>query len=639
MKSSVNSSHNLAWACHDQCVETPDRPAPTVQLTDMKPKATPVPREVTQAKLDRRNAASAWHRASRPYTMADRLEARVAQVGDQPFLIYGEEHYNYAQANQRINQVAHAGHAQGLRAGDVVALAMENRPAYFFVWFGLAKLGVKVAFLNTHVSGKPLAHAISVTGASKVVIGEECLSNFHLSQRDLPTHVDCWLWPDAENPASDEQRSLCSLDLAQCAQGAAEHNPPKTWRAGITAGDTALFIFTSGTTGLPKAALISHARWLMAGDVMRVTMDIQQSDAFYCFLPLYHGAASMSAGATALAAGARLVIRRKFSRREFWNDVRRYETTVCQYVGEICRFLLSAPPSPDDKNHPLRKIAGTGMAPEVWHQWVDRFGDQFQIFEGWGATEANTNTLNLDNWVGSCGRVPFWEKTNLRLVRYDVENQTHLRDENGFMQLCDVDEPGEAIGMIINMPDVVGGRFEGYTSDEATQNKILRNVFREGDAWWSSGDLLRCDADGYCWFVDRIGDTFRWKSENVSTTEVADVLGDYPGLDAVTIYGVKVPNHDGRAGMAAVVMHPDTHFDPQTFWQLAMSRLPRYAAPLFVRVSAQADMTGNYKLRKVDLQREGFSPELVKDPLYVRDDAAQTYVPLSEVALAKALRG
>lgn len=601
--------------------------------------ATPVPREVTQAKLDRRNQASARHRASLPYTTADRLQERVQQFGTRAFLVYGREQYSYAETNRRVNQVAHAAHALGVRCGDVVGLAMENRPAFFFVWLGLAKLGAKVAFLNTHVSGKPLAHAIAVTGAGRVVVGEECLDNFNRSRDDLPADTDFWLWPDAERPADDAQRSLCRIDLSLVSAQASELDPPSDWRAALTAGDTALYIFTSGTTGLPKAALISHARWLMAGDVMQVTMDITPDDGFYCFLPLYHGAASMSAGSTALAAGARLVIRRKFSRREFWNDVRHYHTTVCQYVGEICRFLLSAPASADDRNHPLRKIAGTGMAPEVWHQWVERFGDQFQIFEGWGSTEANTNTLNLDNWVGSCGRVPFWDKTNLRLVRYDVDNDMHPRDENGFMQLCDVDEPGEAIGMIIDLPDIVGGRFEGYTSAEATEKKILRNVFRQGDAWWSSGDLLRCDADGYCWFVDRIGDTFRWKSENVSTTEVADVLGDFPGLDAVTIYGVKVPGHDGRAGMAALVLQPGASFDAAAFWALALERLPRYAAPLFVRLSATADMTGNYKLRKVDLQREGFDASQVRDPLYVRDDAAASYVPMTDAALARALRG
>jgi fatty-acyl-CoA synthase len=331
-------------------------------------------------------------------------------------------------------------------------------------------------------------------------------------------------------------------------------------------------------------------------------------------------------------------MRRKISRREFWDDVRRHRVTVCQYVGEICRFLLSNPPRPDDHDHPLRKMAGTGMSPEVWARWVERFGEM-QIYESWGSTEANASTLNLENRVGSCGRVPFWDRTNLRLVRYDTETDSHPRGADGFLQLAGVDEPGEAIGMIYDLPDLVAGRFEGYTSAEATERKILRNVFRAGDAWWSSGDLLRCDADGYCWFVDRIGDTFRWKSENVSTAEVADALGDFPGLDAVTVYGVQVPAHEGRAGMAALVLHPGVAFDPAAFWALATTRLARYAAPLFLRLSPTADMTGNYKLRKVDLQREGYDTAVVQDPLYVRDDEARTYLRLTAQAVARALGG
>ncbi|WP_367065502.1 long-chain-acyl-CoA synthetase [Oryzisolibacter sp. LB2S] len=601
--------------------------------------AQPVPREVTQAKLDLRSQASARYRASLPYTIADRLQEQAEQFADLPFLQEGDASYSYAETNRRINQVAHAARALGVKKGDVVALAMENRVAFFFVWWGLTKIGAKVAFLNTYVSGKPLAHALQVTGATHVVVGEECLKNFAQTVQDLPAGLDYWLWPDAAQPASGDLRALCSQNLERLADQADAHNPPAQWREGITAGDTALYIFTSGTTGLPKAAHVSHGRWLMAGDVMRISLEITPADCFYCFLPLYHGAASMSAGSTALAGGARVVVRRKFSRSAFWADVRRHQITVAQYVGEICRFLLSAPPSPDDKNHSLRKLSGTGMAPEVWQQWTERFGDQFQIIESWGATESNTNTLNLDNWPGSCGRVPFWEKTNLRLVRYDVETDSHPRDENGFLQLASVNEPGEAIGMIVQHPEAIGGRFEGYTSHEATEKKILRDVFQKGDAWWSSGDLLRCDEHGYCWFVDRIGDTFRWKSENVSTTEVADVLGDYPGLEALTIYGVKVPDNDGRAGMAAVVLLPGSEFDPAAFWKLAMERLPRYAAPLFVRLPAAADMTGNYKLRKVDLQREGFDTAIVKDPLFVRDDASQTYVPLTAEAVARALRG
>ena len=585
-----------------------------------------VPREVTQAKLDIRSQAAQRHRASQTYTTAERIEESAERFAKRPCLLYGNEHYDYDQTNRRINQVAHAAHALGVRCGDVVAICLENRPAFMFTWLGLAKLGVRVAFLNTNVSGKPLLHALEATGAKHIVVGEECLELF--ASTELPDDLCYWIWPDAERPATAALRERCVLDLEHAASQAVDTNPPAEWRAGLVAGDPALYIFTSGTTGLPKAALISHARWLITGDVMVATMDVTQDDCFYCFLPLYHGAASLSAGATAFASGASLLLRRKFSRSEFWADVRRHNVT-------ICRFLLTVPPQPGDHEHPLRKMVGAGMAPEVWEQWTRRFGDQFQVYEGWGSTESNTNTINVDNRIGSCGRIPFWEKTNLRLVRYDIDSDSHPRDENGFLQQCEVGEVGEAIGMIIDLPDVVGGRFEGYTSPEATEKKILRNVFKEGDAWWSSGDLLRYDDDGYFWFVDRVGDTFRWNSENVSTTEVADALGDFPGLDAITVYGVKVEGAEGRAGMAALVLQPDASFDPQAFWAFALERLPRYAAPLFLRIAPTTDMTGNYKLRKVDLQRQGYDTSLVSDPLYHRDDNAKTYVPLNVVAPAK----
>ncbi len=589
-------------------------------------KASIVSREVTQAKLDIRSQAAQRHRASQIYTTADRIEESAARFATRPCLLYGNQHYDYDQANRRINQVAHAAHALGVRCGDVVAICLENRPAFMFAWLGLAKLGVRVAFLNTNVSGKPMVHALEATGARHIVVGEECLELF--AATELPNDLRYWLWPDAERPAAPALRACCELDLEQAADQAPDTNPPAEWRAGLVAGDPALYIFTSGTTGLPKAALISHARWLITGDVMVATMDVTPEDCFYCFLPLYHGAASLSAGATAFASGGSLLLRRKFSRSEFWADVRRHNVTICQYVGEICRFLLSVPAQPDDHQHPLRKMVGAGMAPEVWEQWTRRFGEQFQVYEGWGSTESNTNTINVDNRIGSCGRVPFWEKTNLRLVRYDIDSDSHPRDENGFMQQCEVGEVGEAIGMIIDLPDVIGGRFEGYTSPEATEKKILRNVFKEDDAWWSSGDLLRYDEDGYCWFVDRVGDTFRWNSENVSTTEVADALGDFPGLDAITVYGVKVEGAEGRAGMAALVFQPDVVFDPAAFWAFALERLPRYAAPHYLRIAATTDMTGNYKLRKVDLQRQGYDSAQVSDPLFVRDDKARTYVRL-----------
>jgi fatty-acyl-CoA synthase len=298
--------------------------------------------------------------------------------------------------------------------------------------------------------------------------------------------------------------------------------------------------------------------------------------------------------------------------------------------------------SPDGRDQPkdqdgeicLRCIMGAGLTAETWQRWVDRFGEM-DIYEGWGSTEANTNLINVDNHIGSCGRVPDWNKTNFRLIRYDLENDVHLRDENGFCILCEPNEVGEGVGMIINHPEIGGGRFEGYTSRDATEQKILRDVFSEGDSWWRSGDLLRFDEDGYFYFVDRVGDTFRWKSENVSTQEVASALGDFKGAELINIYGVQVPQHEGRAGMAAIVMQEGESFDPQAFYDLTVERVPNYAAPLFVRVSAAADMTTTFKLRKVDLQRQGYAPEHCADPLYVRDDRAGTYRPYSTDVLAE----
>ncbi len=592
-----------------------------------------VSREVTQAKLDLRSRAANLTRPGDLYTVADRLEEQARRFGDRDFVVYGDRRYSYAEVDARANQVAHALQARGLRCGDVCALAMENRPEFFFYWFGLAKLGVVTAVINTQVTGRPLVHALETTQACAAIVGEECLENFAVT--DGRPAQPMYLVADAEKPVAADLRGIVAADISEEVAAASRAVFPRDGRAAVRADSSMLLIFTSGTTGLPKAARYSHMRWMSSGDVMEVTLDVTPEDVFYCCLPLYHGAAATSVTSTALKAGASIVVRRKFSTREFWSDVRRHRITVFQYIGEICRYLLNAPPQPDDREHSLRCMLGAGLTPESWVRWIERFGP-IQVFEGWGSTEANTALINVDNCVGSCGRVPDWDKTNFRLVRYDVETESHPRDENGRYILCKPGEVGEGIGYIVDHPEIGAGRFEGYTSADATEKKILRNVFVEGDAYWSSGDLLRYDENGYFYFVDRIGDTFRWKSENVSTAEVADALSDFPGLELINIYGVKVPEHEGRAGMAAIVMQPGHAFDPQAFYALTEARVPRYAAPQFVRVSSAADLTTTFKLRKVDLQRHGYDPKAFDDPLYVRDDKAGTYQPYSDDALKNA---
>ncbi|UTW12308.1 long-chain-acyl-CoA synthetase [Marinobacterium rhizophilum] len=589
-----------------------------------------VSREETQQRLDRRAQAAGLIKPQDHYTLADRLEEKAARQGEHTFLIYGEQRFSYAEVNARANQVAHAAQALGLKPGDVCALAMENRPEFFSTWFGLTKIGVVVAFINTQVSGRPLRHALDSTQCKVAIVGEECAHNF--AQTDGLT-LPLWLMADDEKPASAEDLAGFERGFSRQLEQAPNTAVEPGLRAGITAETPTLLIFTSGTTGLPKAAIYSHMRWLCSGDVMEVTINATAQDVFYCCLPLYHGAAATSVTSTALKAGAAILVRRKFSVSRFWQDVRNNDVTVCQYIGEICRYLLNQ--EGDVGAHRLRCMMGAGLTAESWRRWVERFGDM-DIYEGWGATEANTNLINVDNHIGSCGRVPDWNKTNFRLIRYDIESDTHVRDAQGRGIQCGPGEVGEGIGMIINHPDIGGGRFEGYTSKDASEQKILRDVFVEGDAYWRSGDLLRHDDEGYFYFVDRIGDTFRWKSENVSTQEVANALADFSGVELINIYGVQVPEHEGRAGMAAIVMQPGHSFDPAAFYALTELRVPRYAAPLFVRVSAAADMTTTFKLRKVDLQRQGYDPVNCPDPLYVRDDRAATYKPYSAEALAEA---
>lgn len=585
-----------------------------------------ISREATQAKLDAR-AAAIETSATDAYTIADRLEDQVRARGDEPFLFYGDQRWTYAQMDAEANQVARALARRGVKAGDVCAMALENRPAFFRVWFGIVKLGASAAFINNQVSGRPLSHALETTEATAAVVGDECIDNFEQTE-GLPDIAYCRLPEEADRakPAHSVSHWLdnafqSDVDAADAA--ALDVNV----RAGVVAGDVGLLVFTSGTTGLPKAAIYSHARWMSAGEVMTESLGATSDDVFYCFLPLYHGAAATSLGSTALKCGGSIVLRRRFSAKSFWSDVDHYGVTVCQYIGEICRYLLNQDIQPGP--HTLRIMVGAGLSADVWRRWVERFGDM-AIYEGWGATEAITSTINVDNRIGSCGRIPFWDKTNFRLVRYDVETDTYPRDENGFCYLCEPGEVGEAMGMIIE--GFV--RFEGYTSKEDTEKKVMRDVFESGDAFWRSGDLLRYDEEGYFFFVDRMGDTFRWKSENVSTQEVAAALEDYAGMEMLNIYGVQVPGQEGRAGMAAIVMQSGHEFDPDSFYALTRQRLPDYAAPQFVRVSAQSDMTSTFKLRKIELQREGYNPDAVGDPLYVRDDKAGTYRPYSEQILA-----
>ena len=587
-----------------------------------------VPREQTQERLGLISRYTLAHTPGQTTTLADRVEEQARAFGAKPFVLFEGRSMSYAETNAAANRVAPAARDAGARMGDTAALLMENRPEYLSTWMGLAKLGVTIALLNPNARGRALAHALDSTGARLVIAGGECASALDSLDADAAARLDVRVLPDPAAPQPDAR------DWSDELASASDADPDPAVREGLTAGEPLFYMFTSGTTGLPKAARLSHMRYLGVGDAMSRLCGYGPDDVIYGVLPLYHGAGGMVVVSSALAQGMTILLRRRFSVSAFWDDVREHGVSGCQYIGEICRYLMNQPPSPRDRDHGLRVMMGAGLGPDIFADFQQRFGIE-QIYEGWSSTEANTSLINVDGRPGSCGRIPFPELHNGRLIRYDVETDTHPRDAQGSCIPCEPGEVGEFIGAIPDMPDSGAGRFEGYTSKEATEKKIMRDVFAPGDAWYRSGDLLRRDDEDYYYFVDRIGDTFRWKSENVSTQEVAEVLHGFPGVEVANVYGVRVPGMEGRAGMVTLVMQPGFAFDPDAFHAYALEHLPRYAAPVFVRIAPEAEMTTTFKLRKVDLQRQGYGAD-VTDPMFVRDDARKAFVPLDEASLAAA---
>jgi fatty-acyl-CoA synthase len=351
----------------------------------------------------------------------------------------------------------------------------------------------------------------------------------------------------------------------------------------------------------------------------------KESDRMYDVLPLYHSAGGIAALGPAFLHGGSLVIRKKFSVNEFWDDCFRYKPTLFQYIGELCRYLLNAPPGEHERDHAIRAIIGNGLRPEIWTNFQQRFAIP-KIIEFYGATEGNVAMLNYDGKVGAVGRIPDYMRNRIetRLVRFDIEREVPVRGPDGFCIECAPGEVGEAIGKIVAE---AGRNFEGYTEGSDTQKKILHDVFEKGDSWFRTGDLLKRDALGYYYFIDRIGDTFRWKGENVATSEVAEALGVAPGIKEANVYGVSVPGMDGRAGMAALVTGPG--FDPANLAHALSADLPAYARPVFLRIQPDLEITGTFKQRKVELVKEGFDPRVIPLPLYWLDPASGRYEPLT----------
>lgn len=563
-------------------------------------------------------AAGERFSTSGDWTVADEIEMLVDRWSDQPAFLFEGRVISFRAMEARINRYAHWARAQGLRHGDVVALFMQNRPEFVFAWLGLTKVSVTTALINSQLTGAALAHCVSIAKARVGIVGAELQESWFAA---LPpaAGVQTWLVGDDE-PLTSPPDGAASLDAALAAQPDARM-PAAIARDGLSLHDPLLYVYTSGTTGLPKAVRMSGARILQY--FINAAAGARVGERAYVVLPLYHGTGGFLGVGWGLEAGGGVVLRRKFSVSQFWNDVADHQATSFFYVGEICRYLVDAPPHPREHERRLDLVMGSGMREDVWHRFADRFKPG-RIIEFYGGTEGAAGVSNTEGKIGSVGRTPPGTEPTLRLIRIDAETHEPLRRDGLCIETAD-DEPGEALGKMIEGNSKL---FRGYAgNDDATEAKLLRDVFAPGDCWFRSGDLLRRDAEGYFYFLDRLGDTFRWKGENVATEEVARVMESAPGVAAAAVYGVKVPHRDGRAGMAAIKLHGK--LDLQGISE-AVTRLPPYARPLFLRVVDGFDATGTYKVRKTELMRQAFDAGEVSDPLYFLDPAEAHYVPLTD---------
>lgn len=557
--------------------------------------------------------------------VCDDMQEAVEEWRDRSALTFEGRTVTYGELDAMANRFAHWGKGLNLRRGQTVALFMPNRLEYFAVWYGLSKIGVVTALINNQLSGLPLAHCLNLAGANHVIVDPETAPVFAAAKGLIDRPLQQWVL----GPAQGDQR-----DLVQALKSCSQLPPDKSVREQMTAKDTALLIFTSGTTGLPKAARITHVRAQLYMRGFAGATGAKETDRIYVTLPLYHATGGLCALGAAFLNGGSVVLRKKFSAGHFWSEIVDEGCTMFVYIGELCRYLVNHPPSEDETRHKIRMAFGNGLRPDIWAEMKQRFRIP-EIMEFYGSTEGNVSMFNFDGREGAIGRVPKYlrNKFNIRLVQFDVETETAVRGPDGFCIEAGPGQIGECIGQIGHE---ARDEYSGYVDKAASEKKVLRDVFEKGDAWFATGDLMKTDVDGYFYFVDRIGDTFRWKGENVSTNEVAELLQGAPGVREANVYGVAVTGADGRAGMAGLVV--DADFDIKTFGEHVAQALPPYSQPLFVRILPAIETTGTFKVRKIDLVADGYDPGKIKGPLYFHD-AKKGYLKVTKGVFEKLSAG
>ncbi|OBG37707.1 long-chain-acyl-CoA synthetase, partial [Mycobacterium alsense] len=487
---------------------------------------------------------------------------RAARYGDRVFLRFGDQQLTYGDANAAANRYAAVLAARGVGNGDVVAIMLRNSPQAVLSMLAAVKCGAVAGMLNYHQRGEVLSHSLGLLDA-KVLVAET----------DLVSAV-------AECGGAGVTETLTVEDLDRFAVSAPATNPASA--SALRARDTAFYIFTSGTTGFPKASVMTHLRWLKALAAFGgIGLRLKSADTLYCCLPLYHNNALTVALSSVINSGATLALGRSFSASKFWDEVIASDATAFIYIGEICRYLLNQPPKPTDRAHQVRLIAGNGLRPEIWDEFTKRFGIA-RVCEFYAASEGNTAFINVFNVPRTTGIFPM----PLAYVEYDPDTGKPVRGEDGWVRRVPPGQPGLLLSPVNRLQP-----FDGYTDKESTEKKLVRNAFREGDCWFNSGDVMSPQGMGHAAFVDRLGDTFRWKGENVATTQVEAALASDDSVEECTVFGVEIPNTGGRAGMAAVKLRDGAEFDGKSLARAVYGQLPAYALPLFVRVVKSLEHT------------------------------------------------
>ena len=568
----------------------------SVGLLDL---ATRLPSVVMDAPVILRGAVTGFLALPTSKTSIGKVfQDRAAHYGDRVFIRFGDEKITYRQANETANRFAAVLADKGVRRGDVVGIMLRNSPNAVLMMLAAVKCGAVAGMLNYHQRSDVLAHSIGLLKA-KVVVAESDL-------------ID----PIKESGA--ETAALMTIEeVVEQSDGKPTGNPASASQ--VQAKDTAFYIFTSGTTGHPKASVMTHHRWLRALAAFGgLGLRLKSGDTLYCPLPLYHNNALTVALSSVINAGGTLALGKSFSASRFWDEIVQMEATAFIYIGEVCRYLLNQPAKATDRAHKIRVIAGNGLRPEIWDEFTKRFGIG-RVAEFYAASEGNAAFINIFNIPKSTGISP----TPLAYVEYDAETGEPARDENGRARRVAPGQPGLLISPVNKLSP-----FDGYTDKEASEKKLVRNVFKEGDVWFNTGDVMNPQGMGHAAFSDRLGDTFRWKGENVATTQVEGALGQDKNVEESTVFGVEVPDTGGRAGMAAIKLRDGAEFDGKALAKTVYSKLPSYAVPLFIRIVESLETTSTFKSRKVDLRKQGYGTddEKIEDPLYVLAGKEEGYV-------------